>query len=266
MIQPVVTKLTIYPVKGCQAIHVDTMDIVNTGPKYDRQWMLVGSDGKFISQRSHPKLALISASIQGEQLALTIPGYGLIMLSPTYDGDEIEATLHKSTVQTVEQSVEASRVLSDYLECDAKLVAMAKNFTRFVNPDYAVTKTDHTLFADAFPFLIISEESLDDLNSRLESPVPMTRFRPNIVIKGVNAYDEDNFTKLRIGNVVFSAVKKCSRCTVTTVDQETGVQGKEPLRTLSRYRNSEKGIMFGMNLIHNASGVICIGDSVELLK
>lgn len=266
MTQPVVTKLTIYPVKGCQAVHVDTMEIVNTGPRYDRQWMVVGADGKFISQRSHPKLAVISAYMKDDMLVLTISGHDSIMVEPTSEGDVIEATLHKNIVKTVEQSIDASRALSDYLECDVKLVGFAKGFTRFITPDYAVTESDQTLFADAFPLLIASEESLDDLNTRLESPVLMTRFRPNIVIKGLGAYDEDNFTRLRIGDVTFSAVKKCSRCTVTTVDQDTGMKGKEPLLTLSRYRNSEKGIMFGMNLIHDAPGVIRVGDRVELLS
>ena len=266
MTQIVVTKLSIYPVKGCQAVHVDTMEIVNTGPRYDRQWLVVGADGKFISQRSHPKLAVISAYMKDDMLVLTISGHDSIMVEPTSEGDVIEATLHKNIVKTVEQSAEVSRALSDYLECNAKLVGFAKGFTRFITPDYAVTESDQTLFADAFPSLIASEESLDDLNTRLESPVLMTRFRPNIVIKGLGAYDEDNFTRLRIGDVTFSAVKKCSRCTVTTVDQDTGMKGKEPLLTLSRYRNSEKGIMFGMNLIHDAPGVIRVGDRVELLS
>ena len=258
-----VTSLSIYPVKGCQAIQLDRMDIVNTGPLYDRQWMIVDASGKFISQRTHPKLAVIVTRVCGGLLEISIPNHNPIVVTPTDTGNITEATLHGTNIKTVEQSTEASRLLSDYLECDAKLVGFAKDTTRAVNPTYALPEGSQTLFSDAFPFLMISEESLEDLNTLLESPLLMTRFRPNIVIKGVEPYGEDHLKSFRIGEVVFSVAKPCTRCTVTTVDQDTGIKGKEPLLTLARYRNTEKGILFGANLVHNGSGVIKLGDVVE---
>ncbi len=263
MTQLTITGLSIYPVKGCQAIHLDKMDVVNTGPLYDRQWMIVDANGKFISQRTHPKLAVIVTRVYGGLLEISIPNHKPIVVIPTDEGSIIEATLHKTTLQTVEQSVEASCLLSDYLECDAKLVGFAKDTTRTVNPDYALPEGNQTLFSDAFPFLMISEESLEDLNARLESPMPMTRFRPNIVIKGLEPYGEDHLKRFRIGEIVFSVAKPCTRCTVTTVDQDTGVKGKEPLLTLARYRNTEKGILFGANIVHDRPGIIKVGDIVE---
>jgi uncharacterized protein YcbX len=131
-----------------------------------------------------------------------------------------------------------------------------------VNPERA-RPGDVVSFADGYPFLVISEASLSDLNSRLETPLVMERFRPNIVVSGVPAYAEDTFRHVRFGEVGFRAVKRCDRCSVTTIDPETGARGKEPLRTLATYRREDGKVWFGMNLIHDAEGTLSVGDLVH---
>jgi hypothetical protein len=139
---------------------------------------------------------------------------------------------------------------------------MAPHFRRQVNPNFAQRPEDQVAFADAFPFLLISEASLDDLNARMHAPLPMNRFRPNIVITGCAPYAEDTWPSLRIGSVDFAAAKACVRCTVTTTDQTTTERGEEPLKTLATYRKTDAGVVFGQNLIHLNRGTIRVGDRV----
>ena len=142
---------------------------------------------------------------------------------------------------------------------------MPEEILRPVNPDYA-REGDIVSFADAFPLLLISQASLDDLNSKLAVPVPMNRFRPNIVINGCGAFDEDGWKKIRVGNMVFHVMKPCGRCVTTTVDQSTGVQGKEPLATLSKYRKVDGKVLFGQNVIPEKRGMVHVGDVVEVIS
>jgi len=142
---------------------------------------------------------------------------------------------------------------------------MPEESLRPVDPDYA-REGDIVSFADAFPLLLISQPSLDDLNSRLVVPVPMNRFRPNIVVSGCGAYDEDKWKIIRVGGTFFHVKKPCSRCVTTTIDQTTGVQGKEPLATLSKYRNIDGEVFFGQNIIPEGLGVLHIGDLVEVVS
>jgi uncharacterized protein YcbX len=145
---------------------------------------------------------------------------------------------------------------------------MSPGFTRSVNPSYAVSESDQVGYADGFPFLLISEESLEDLNSRMAEPLPMNRFRPNIVIKGSGVpFIEDRIRQIKIGEIVFSIVKPCARCKITTTNQQTAEVGKEPLKTLATFRKVvRRGVMFGQNLIHENRGTLQVGDKVELLK
>jgi uncharacterized protein YcbX len=147
-----------------------------------------------------------------------------------------------------------------------RLVFMPDASRRQVNQNYAPSPDDVVGFADGYPFLLISEASLKDLNQRLNAPVPMNRFRPNLVISGCLPYEEDTWKWIRIGEVRFKVAKPCARCIVTTVDQSTGEKGVEPFQTLAAYRKQEKGIMFGQNLIHTTQGVLSIGQTVEVLE
>ena len=147
-----------------------------------------------------------------------------------------------------------------------RLVHVADGFKRKLNPEYAIHADDHTGFADGYPILIISEESLQDLNSKLDSAVPMNRFRPNIVIKGCEPFAEETWRRIRIGGVEMALVKPCARCVVTTIDKDTLAKSKEPLKTLSSYRMQELGAIFGVNVIPLNEGVVKVGMSVEVLE
>jgi hypothetical protein len=142
---------------------------------------------------------------------------------------------------------------------------MPESTFRPVNSHYA-TDNEQVSFTDGFPFLLISEASLQDLNKRLDEPVPMNRFRPNLVVSGCEAFAEDSWRQIRIGSISFNVVKPCERCVITTVDQALGIRGKEPLQTLSQYRRQNGKILFGQNLIHTSLGALQVGDSVEINK
>jgi uncharacterized protein YcbX len=171
-------------------------------------------------------------------------------------------------VNAIDQGDVSARWLSDWLGASVRLVHVDERFKRKLNPEYAVSDEDHTGFADGYPILIISEESLADLNSRLDAshPLPMNRFRPNMVVKGCEPFAEDTWKRIRIGEVEMALVKPCPRCVVTTIDKDSLEKNKEPLKTLSKYRMQEGGAMFGMNVIPLGEGEIKVGMSVEILE
>ena len=169
-------------------------------------------------------------------------------------------------VHAIDQGDESAQWFSDWLGVSVRLVHVADGFKRKLNPEYAVSEEDHTGFADGYPILIISEESLQDLNSKLGSVLPMNRFRPNIVVQNCEPFAEDTWKRIRIGGVEMALVKPCPRCVVTTIDKETLKKSKEPLKTLATYRNQEDGAMFGMNVIPLNEGNIKIGMSIEIIS
>jgi uncharacterized protein YcbX len=169
-------------------------------------------------------------------------------------------------VQAIDQGEEAAQWFSDWLATDVRLVRIADGYKRFVNESYAVNQDDHTGFADGYPILLTSEEGLADLNSRLDSPVPMNRFRPNIVVKGCDAFAEDTWNRIKVRDVELAVVKPCARCEVTTIDKETLEQSKEPLKTLGKYRKQKLGAIFGQNVIPLNEGNLRIGMNVEILS
>lgn len=266
-----VSELRIHPIKSLKRTQLDTMEIGKTGPLHDRQFMLIDENNQFMSQRTHPLMALIDVTIQNKTVTLSIPNQASI----TFQSDEqqsapIEATIWKDTVNVLEPFLQASKGLTDYLGISCKLVAMIPNHKRLLPEKYSPMKEHEVAFADAFPFLLISQASLDDLNERLETPVPMDRFRPNIVVNGCFPYEEDTWEVIQIGNIIFDLPKSCSRCLITTVNQETGMRekekGKNPLKALALYRNTEKGILFGQNMIHRSLGIISKGQVLTVLK
>jgi uncharacterized protein YcbX len=172
-------------------------------------------------------------------------------------GDECKA---------IPASPAAHEWMSQYLGMDCRVVYMPEDSIRLVNPKYAIAPTDHVSFADGFPFLLISQASLDDLNQRLETPLPMNRFRPNFVVSGCTSFAEDTWKRIRIGTMEFHLVKPCARCIVTTVDQQTADRGQEPLRTLAQYRMQDGKILFGQNLVAVGVGQVSVGDAVEVLE
>ncbi|HLY32824.1 MAG TPA: MOSC N-terminal beta barrel domain-containing protein [Ktedonobacterales bacterium] len=262
-----VASLNIYPIKSCAGIALDVAEIGPRGFQYDRAVMLTTPQGRFLTQREQPRMALIRPAIQGDgTLAVVAPGMSELTLSIADTGAHCQVVIWKSNCVAIDQGEEVADWFSTYLGIPCRLVAMAREHMRKVNPDYAVAEHDQVSFADGYPFMLLSLASLDDLNTRLQQPLPMNRFRPNIVVSGSAPYEEDTWRTIRIGQTVFHVVKPCARCPIPTTDQDTTIRGKEPLRTLATYRHAPQGVVFGQNLIHEQTGTIRVGDVIEVLE
>jgi uncharacterized protein YcbX len=260
----------IYPVKSLGGVALKTSPCTARGLQYDRRFLVVDGGGRFLTQREWPKMATVWVDIEdgGEgMLTLAAPDLDsvIVPLQPPA-APAFKVAVWSSTVDAHEVSADASRFLSEYLGITCKLVYMPDSAERKVDPEYA-SRGEIVSFADGYPFLLISEASLADLNSRMRHPVPMNRFRPNLVVNGCAPYAEDAWKEIRIGTASFRIAKPCTRCQITTTDQATGeLSGPEPLLTLARYRNSPQGVMFGQNLLPVQLGSINAGDVVEILR
>ena len=264
MTSPFVSELFIYPIKSCAGIPVPKASVVDRGFRLDRRWMVTDTDGKFLTQRSHPRLALAKLGLESDRLSVTADVMEKVLTpAEIFEGDSVEVEVWKSRVRALRGTREIEEWFSTLLDQPCLVVHMPDSSIRPIRPDYA-KRGEHIAFSDAFPFLLISQASLDDLNRRLVVPLPMNRFRPNIVVGNCGAYAEDNWKEIRIGSIPLTVAKPCARCATTTVDQETGSKSAEPLRTLATYRNVNGDVMFGQNLIHRASGVLHVGDPLEI--
>jgi uncharacterized protein YcbX len=262
-----VSNLIYYPIKACRGLEVSDSCVERMGLKHDRRMMVVTPEGRFLTQREHPRLALVTARLQNGALELSAPDYDSIQLGLQSSGTPWRVDIWKSKgVHAIDQGEDAADWLSGWLGTSVRLVHFADGYKRFVNERYAVNPDDHTGFADGYPILLISEASLDDLNSRLETPLPMNRFRPNLVVRGCEPFAEDAWNRIQIGDVELAVVKPCARCEVTTFDKETLERSKEPLKTLGKYRKHKLGAIFGQNVIPLNEGRIRLGMSVEVLS
>ncbi|HRE67081.1 MAG TPA: MOSC domain-containing protein [Cyclobacteriaceae bacterium] len=244
------SEIWIYPIKSLTGIRVKQAWLKPKGLEYDRRWMLIDENGKFITQRENPQMALFDLAIQNQQITITSRRnlqQIAVPLSIT-TGQNLQSVIWDDEVTTIEPDQQYSQWFSEQLGFKCRLVFFPENHIRDVDPKYAFNKEQVGL-ADGYPFLIIGQSSLNDLNSRLESPLEMKRFRPNFVFTGGKAYEEDNWKNFSIGSVQLKAVKKCARCVLTTVDPQTGIKGREPLLTLSKYRKEGNKIFFGQNVI-----------------
>jgi len=263
-----VSKIFIYPLKSGAPIALKSATAVSTGFLYDRNWVVVDKTGKFISQRTHPDLRLIETHISGDAIFFknidTGERSGTFSISPnSKTTDTIK--IWNDTVTAEYVSAEADRWFSGMLGGSLRLFHLSDIYKRFAEKKYAGSEKPVS-FADGYPFLIISEESINDLNSRLKNKVDVLRFRPNIVISGCKSYFEDIMKEFSIGEIRFQGVKSCARCVVITLDQETGLKDPEPLTELSKYRRAGNNIFMGMNLIHSGEGIIRLGDEVRIIK
>ncbi len=268
------SQIYIYPIKSAAGMAVERAALTGRGLTYDRRWMVVTPDGMFMTQRKFPKMALITVDIQTDALVVGAPEMEpLTVLLHPEQGDEDVGELPHLNPRDVEvwgdrclawsMGADAQAWFSTFLGTSCELVYM---------PDESDRPTDHgkfgsekqVSFADAYPLLLISEASLADLNQRLEHPIPMNRFRPNLVVAGCDAFAEDQWTSIHSGGVTFQVAKPCSRCTVPTVDQATGLRSPEPLKTLATYRHWDGQIWFGQNLIYNSLGTLTVGDRLEV--
>lgn len=262
-----VTALIYYPIKSCRGFEVDEIEVQRMGLANDRLLMVVGPEGRFLTQRDAPRLALVTPALSHRQLTLSAPGADSLSLEICTAGPTRPVDIWKSRgVPAVDQGKAAAEWFSAWLGRPARLVHIADGYRRIVSEKYAVHPDDHTGFADGYPILLASEDSLADLNARLSAPVPMNRFRPNLVVRGGGPFAEDTWTRLRIGEVELAVVKPCARCVVTTIDKETLVQSPEPLATLVTYRKQGSGVMFGQNVIPLNGGRLRLGMNVEVLK
>jgi uncharacterized protein YcbX len=257
-----VSGLFVYPIKAVRGVQLQEAQVEPRGLAGDRRWLIVDENDVFVTQRDHPVLATVTVELLPEGLKL-----GTLNLELDAVGRAIrKVTIWRNQVDALDAGDEAAAWVSGLLGFPARLVHMGPESRRPIDPDYGQTG-DEVSFADGFPLLITNEASLADLNERLPSPVPMNRFRPNVVLSGAIAWGEDDWKLLRIGEVEFRNVKKCGRCIVTTTDQTTGERmGDEPLRTLAKIRNFDGKAMFGSNLIPAGTGTIRVGDTVEVLQ
>ena len=265
MAQMTLRSLYRFPVKSLRGGEVDALEVVERGLRFDRHWMVVDAKGRFVTQRQQARMALIDARVDDDSgLLLQAPGMPDLVVRGAQDAT-LPVVVWRDTVQAAPVGDDADAWFSSFLGIDCRLVALPRDTRRNVDPDYAAA-TDQVGFADGFPFLLISRASLDDLNARLQQPVPMLRFRPNLVVEGCAAYAEDSWRRIRIGDLVFRVAKPCSRCIIPTIDPATAQRGAEPLRTLMSYRRRDNKIYFGQNLIHDGAGRLAVGMPVEVLE
>jgi hypothetical protein len=258
-----VEKLFVYPVKSCGQVEVEVAEVSATGFELDRRWMVVGEGGRFLSQRHHPKLALVRVRILDSGLSLEAPGMSVLDVAlESRSQPTSRVVVWDDDCRAVDEGGDAARWFSEHLDHPARLVRLAGDDSRPLSASSA-QPGDRVSFADGYPFLLVSKASLDELNRRLSLPVTMGRFRPNIVVAGCEPHAEDDWGRVRIGEVDFRVAKPCARCVVVTVDQSTGERGHEPLRTLSTYRTVNGQVLFGQNLIHEGRGVVRVGDEVR---
>ena len=247
-----ITGIFTYPVKSCRGIAHERAQLAATGFEGDRHWMLVRPNGRFVTQRELPRLALVGTQLTPTSLALTAPDMPTLEVSRDALGPALDVIVWKFDGRGIDCGDHAAEWATRYLETPLRLVRFDPGAPRTCSPEWTPGAHAVTEFSDGFPILVISRASLADLNARLPQALPMERFRPNVVIDGVKAYDEDRIHELRAGPVTLRIVKPCTRCSITTTDQQRGaVDGVEPLQTLKEYRYDPKlrGVLFGQNAI-----------------
>jgi uncharacterized protein len=259
------TALFIHPVKSCAGIAVARARITPQGLEHDRRWMVVDAAGKMISQRKYPEMALLHTRIDAVEGAIAVTRADLpsLILPFTFDGGpriDIEIWKHRGPAVRHEAG---SKWFSTALGREVQLVCMPPSIVRPLTPDHA-TRGETVSFADEFPFLVASAASMDDLSARAGTPLDVRRFRPNLVIAGGDAWAEDDWRVVRVGAVRFRLLKPCARCTIPSVDPDSGETGKEPLRTLATFRKRDKKVYFGINAVADDPGELAVGDLVTV--
>jgi uncharacterized protein YcbX len=261
------SQIIIYPIKGLPGIHLQECRIEARGFKYDRRFMLVDEEGLFISQRSFPKLTQCKISMQGQGFFLSEPNaVAGIFLPAECDGITTQVKVWDDVCEAVVCAQPINDWFSHFLGITCKLVYMHNESQRFLDATYNPGNS-LVSFADGFPFLLLGQSSLDDINARLSIPVSMDRFRPNLVFTGGTAFEEDGFFEFSIGSLPFVAAKPCARCAVPNINQETGAIEKEPNHMLSTFRKFNNKILVGQNVYGKAhEGTLKIGDRIEVIS
>lgn len=262
------SEIWIYPVKSLGGIRLTEANVEERGLQHDRRWLIIDENNVFVTQRVFGQMALIDVALEANGLKIFLrnnPENNVIVPYEPGSGEQLSVTIWDDVVNAVAVSDEADAWLSAQLDKRVRLVMMPESTERKADPKYA-SNGENVSFADGFPFLVISQASLDDLNSRLEEPISMVRFRPNFVIAGTVPFEEDQWKRIRIGELDFEIVKPCARCVLTTVDPATGQKGPEPLKTLAGYRRVNNKVLFGQNIVASNFGMVREGDELEVVE
>jgi uncharacterized protein YcbX len=258
--------INLYPIKSARGISLSAGQLDDFGLTRDRRWMVVDPAGRFVSQRESHRMALVEVALDGSELVLGGAGQRELRVSiPAAATASEPVTIWDDQCLAQDGGIEAAAWFSRFLGTPVRLMYMPGATFRTVNPNYVPEKR-RVSFADAYPVLLATEGSLEDLNRRMEKPLPMNRFRPNLVVRGSDPFAEDQWKTIAVGEVTFDVVKPCDRCVTTTIDQSTGEAGKEPLRTLAQFRKWNGQVYFGQNLVHRSPGTLRVGDPVSLLS
>ncbi len=269
---PHVSAIYTYPIKSTHRVPMDEARIEPWGLTGDRRWMIIDADGVFVTQRRLPRLATVQATHEPDGgLSLNAAGMPALRVPPPETGEHREVRVWEDDLPALAAGPDARAWLGELFDTDLRLVYLDDPMRRRVDEKYGQPQ-DRVTFADRFPLLVTTEASLDALNVYLDEPLPMHRFRPNVVISGTAAWAEDGWKHVRIGELDFRAAKYCARCVVTTTDQESGARGagnddrREPLRTLARLHRVDGKPVFGDNLIPDGTGTIRVGDEVTVTR
>ena len=259
----VVSGLNIYPVKSLKPLPVNYAEVDHFGFRFDRRFVLVDREGTFISQRKYPILSQLRADFDGEALCISSTAFAELRFLIDEFVSPSKVSVWSDTVAALILQDARTQVLSEFLGVSISLAYMPDTAFRQVDRKFFDVEQPVS-FADGFPFLLANQVSLNDLNSKLNVPVGMERFRPNIVFEGDLAFQEDEWQRIKVGEVGFQLVKPCSRCVMTCIDEQ-GIRQKEPLKTLASYRKNEFGVCFGQNMVQLNAGKIALGDKLRVV-
>lgn len=257
--------LYIHPIKSCAAIAVERAVVTPRGLEHDRRWMVVDENGRFLSQRTLPRMTQVRVQLAHDGLQVEQQGLAPLQLPFLFsNGGSIDIRVWDHSGPAIRHD-EGSEWFSRALERPAQLVCLPDEIVRPIAKSDA-QPDDQVSFADAYPFLVVTRESLDDLNTRSNQQLDMRRFRPNLVVSGAPAWDEDNWRLLQVGAIRLRLPKPCARCNIPSLDPDSGLATREPLRTLATFRTRDREVYFGINGIADDFGVLQVGDEVTVIE
>ncbi|MFF5439291.1 MOSC domain-containing protein [Streptomyces achromogenes] len=270
----VVQSIHVHPVKALRGVSPRTAVVEPWGLAGDRRWTLIDDGGKVVTQRESPRLALAAAEpLAGGGIRLSAPGRPPLTVEVPEPSGTVLVDVFRTKVEAVPAAAGAHAWCSAYLGTEVRLVHMDDPAVRRPVDPACALPGETVSFADGFPLLVTTAASLDALNSLIadgphahEGPLPMNRFRPNLVVAGTEPWAEDDWTRISVGDVVFRAAKPSARCVVTTTDQDSATRGREPLYTLARHRRRDGKLLFGLNLVPVTPGTVGVGDPVRVLE
>jgi len=250
----VVQELFIYPFKSARGVAQATVRLGPMGFEWDRQWMAVDALGTFISQRTHPRLAQVEPTFTGDSLYLSARDLEPLRLPLAPRGEPVTVRVWSDHCAGLDQGDAAAEWISEAVGDALRLVRKAPLLDRLADPEFVGSHPTPVSFADGFPMLVCNRASLADLNARMPEPIPMERFRPNMVLEGLTAFAEDNIETLQIGPITLTLVKPCTRCIITSTDQRSGERATNPLPVLRKFRFNREllGVAFGENAVASA--------------